>query len=77
MQNETTHILYAHVTEKQKNFIEQTAFDKQRALKRKVTQSEVVRTIIDWYLDQHEDEPSIKNQDLGDEPTLPGEDDFI
>jgi len=71
---ETTHILYAHVTEKQKNFIEQTAFDQQRSLKRKVTQSEVVRTIIDWYLENQVDYIPQHIQDLGEEPTLPGED---
>jgi hypothetical protein len=60
-------ILYVQITKKQKALITKDAH------KRKMSQSAILRDMIDEYY-QTDEEPSLKNQDLGDEPTLPGED---
>jgi len=59
-------ILYVQITKKQKALITKDAH------KRKLSQSALLRDMIDEYY--QDEEPSLRNQDLGDEPTLPGED---
>jgi len=60
-------ILNTQIYKKQKEAIRKECF------KRKLSQAKLVREIIDNYFNDDE-ESSLRNQDLGDEPTLPGED---
>lgn len=66
--------LLVYLTKKQKTFIRNVAF------KRKIKQSALIREIIDAHYNLYAGVDAVKaemhNQDLVDEPTLPGEDDF-
>ena len=67
-------ILNVQVTKKQKDLIRKECF------KRKLRQAELIREIIDAHYNLYAGMDTVKaemhNQDLEDEPTLPGEDDF-
>jgi hypothetical protein len=61
--------LLIYLNKNQKNIIRKDAFRK------KIFQAELMRQIVDLHYGLNDDEePSLRNQDLGDEPTLPGED---
>lgn len=62
-------ILNTQITKRQKLLIRREAFRK------KLSQAQLVREIFNTYYQINDDEePSLRNQDLGDEPTLPCED---